>query len=98
MEAVKCILKFQDHKPPTSSSPASNTTEHPHSHDQIFDSIAQRVYERSLERVEKWLEGDNPNIREFMRGLLEAMQMGDIILKIKELKLSRKSKEESLQS
>lgn len=33
-----------------------------------------------------------------MKGLLEAMQMGDVILKIKELKLNRKMQEESLQS
>jgi hypothetical protein len=64
LEAVKCILKFQDHRPPNSQSPSSNITEAPpQQHDPIADSMAQRAYERSLQRVEKWLEGENPNIR-----------------------------------
>jgi hypothetical protein len=51
-----------------------------------------------LTKIEKWLEGDNANVREFTKGLLEAMQMSDVILKIKELKLSRKMQQSSLQS
>jgi hypothetical protein len=98
LEAVRCILKFQDHRPPTSHSPSSNITEAPPRTDPIGDSIAHRVFERSLQRVEQWLEGDNANVREFMKGLLEAMQMGEVILRIKELKLTRKMQQESLQS
>jgi hypothetical protein len=33
-----------------------------------------------------------------MKGLLEAMQMSEVILKIKELKMTRKMQQESLQS
>jgi hypothetical protein len=49
------------------------------------ESLAQRSYDRSLHRLEAWLEGDNARTREFTKGLLEAMQMGDVIARAKEL-------------
>lgn len=47
------------------------------------DTVSHRSYERSLLRIQLWLENDSPSLREFTKGLLTAMQMEDLISKTK---------------
>ena len=57
--------------------------------------VAQECYERSLLKVEGWVEGNDLNVREFMRGLLDAVQMREVFENINQLKLQRQRREES---
>jgi len=45
--------------------------------------LIEKCYFESLMRIKRMIEGDDKNVRAFVRGLLEAMQMGDVIAEIK---------------